>query len=300
MPASAIPALSYWPTAWAERTTSANDAQQLLAAAPSVVLLVHGYNNNPTEASAAYEQFRRYQTPEVRAALVSVYWPGDNWEGPLYYMQAIGKARRVAPLLAADLYAAARRRGYYRIDLIAHSLGARLVLETLRELLALLRVAPLPGLTIGRVVLMAGAVPTAYLEDEARQEASLHAPLQAAEGVLSLYSEKDPVLHWAFPLGQSVVGERFLPVALGRRAWSDGGRLPRPVRQERNVGAGHSDYWGGDSPRTAQLRQAAGFIRTFLPQLGTPPARTTARYDLPTRDTTSARATAASRELRNR
>lgn len=266
--------VSYRPTARSPRGTSPEAARALLAKAPGAVLLLHGYNNGEKDARAAYDQFLRYQ-PEARAPVVGVLWPGDNWTGPLYYMQAIGVAERTAPLLAADLHAAAQRWPTYHLDIIAHSLGTRLALETVQRLLELLRARPVPGLRLGRLVLMAGAVPTAYLDATIDTPNTLADVLPRLEGVMSLYSEKDRVLQWAFPLGQSVVGERVLPVALGRRQWGGGNAVLPPLRQERNAGAGHSDYWGGSSRNKEQLRQAATFIKQFVPRLGQEPSRPT-------------------------
>lgn len=244
---------------------------RILTRHSSVVLLLHGYNNDLEDASAAYTRFQGL-LGEVRANVVGVFWPGDNWEGPLYYMRAIGQAQKVAPLLAGDLHTAAWARGHYRIDIVAHSLGSRLALETIRELLDRLRTYPVPGLTIGRIVFMAGAVPTHYLEVGPGSPRSLRGAIGALEAAMSLYSEDDRVLHYAFPLGQSAAREGFLPVALGRRGWPGGALLTPALRQERNQGAGHSDYWGGGSKNEQALGQAARYVRGFI-DLGVPQVR---------------------------
>ena len=187
----------------------------------SLLLLIHGYNNTQAEASASYSLFSTLQNQlgTVTANLAGVYWPGSNWEGAAYYMQAIGQSLKVAPDLANDLYRAAQARKYLKIDIIAHSLGCRLALETIKQLLIIKNTDPsLGGLVIGQVVFMAGAVPTAYLEDINK----LRPALSAFNSTLSLYSQDDMVLHWAFPVGESLAGEGFFPVALGRKNWSGG------------------------------------------------------------------------------
>ncbi|WP_192825301.1 alpha/beta hydrolase [Rufibacter sp. LB8] len=130
------------------------------------VLFIHGYNNDQRDASAAYTRFMGLLGSPAgpNARVVGVYWPGHNWEGALFYMQAIGKAKEVAPKLAQDLYTQARNRGYLKVDIVAHSLGCRLTLETVREILALRRRDGerhiLPAcLVVGKVVFMAGGGP---------------------------------------------------------------------------------------------------------------------------------------------
>lgn len=268
------PAISYWPRSGGIRYLPYRELRSVLLSHRSVVLLIHGFNNDERDAAAAYNRFLGYQRElgTVTGNVVGVYWPGDNWEGPLYYMKAVGQAQRVATYLAADLHLAAEVAGVYRIDIIAHSLGSRLALETIRELRARLRTVPLPGLTIGRVAFLAGAVATHYLEADPADPRPLDDAIGALEAGLNLFSEADRVLHLAFPPGQTLAGEGLLPTALGRQEWP-GGRLRTPaLHQQRNDSADHSDYWGGSSGNERALRQAARAIREFLP-LGPPPAR---------------------------
>jgi len=190
--------------------TAIESSPELLKRSSSILFLIHGYNNDQPDASSAFNSFAELQMElgAVRANLVGVYWPGDNWENGAYYMQAIGKVKALAPRFARDIRAAAAARGYLRIEIIAHSLGCRLALEVLRELAD----NPSPALVIGKIIFMAAAVPTFYF----REGRPLRAAYAMIEGSKSLYSEADRVLHWAFPLGQSLMGEGFFPTALGR------------------------------------------------------------------------------------
>jgi pimeloyl-ACP methyl ester carboxylesterase len=253
--------------------TGVINPETALTSVGPLILLIHGYNNNRIEAEKSYEQFFRRQREvagEVHANVVSVYWPGDNWEGPVFYMQALGQVAKVAPALAADLCKAAEQRGILRLSIIAHSLGCRLTLETLAEIKRLNKTGQIP-IHVDRVIFMAGAVPVCYLE--ADDDGRLLPALESVQKAGNLFSRKDSVLHYAFPLGQTLGEGLLFPVALGRKYWSGGVSLPSMSQQQENDGAGHSDYWGGDSGKINQLKQAAAFIRGFIPGLGTPPPR---------------------------
>ncbi len=189
-----------------------------------VILLLHGYNNNEAQALASYNQFLSKLGGAVPAYVVGIYWPGDNWEGPVYYMQSMAHVRQVAALLARDIYNAAANTRYLQIDMVAHSLGNRLVLETMKRLQALMAQsattgnAHAPALVIGNMAFMAGAVPISYLGD-ARP---LYDAITGFGKTLSLYSHKDLVLHYGFLRGESLLEEGMLPIALGRRYWAGG------------------------------------------------------------------------------
>src|SRR5579863_5109706 len=156
------PSISYWQGNGTQVRATGNPTPATALNQTSLLLLIHGYNNSQVEASAAFNRFLQLQqnTRTITANLVGVFWPGYNWEGPLYYMQSIGQAELVAPNLAQDLYKAAQIRKYLKIDIVAHSLGCRLALETIKQLLQIKQTDPsLGGLVIGQVAFMAGAVP---------------------------------------------------------------------------------------------------------------------------------------------
>lgn len=295
------PAISYWPRAGGIRYLPYHELRSVLARHRSVVLLLHGFNTNERDASASYERFMRLQQElgMVTGNVVGVYWPGDNWEGPLYYMKAVGQAQRAATYLAGDLHLAAELAGVYRIDIVAHSLGTRLALETIRELRARLDSHPVPGLKIGRIVFLASAVPTHYLEVDPASPRPLEGAIAAVEAALNLYSEADRVLHLAFPPGQTAAGEGFLPTALGRREWAAGRLRTPPLEQRRNPGADHSDYWGGTSRNERALREAARAVRDFI-ALGPPAARQVPVREIEPRVVGSGRLPGAPRVLEGR
>ncbi len=222
------------------------------------VLLVHGYNNTEGQAAAAYLGFRGRQyeqfpalAPEaLEARLADAFWPGDaKWWGPfdlldfLFYPAAVGVARDEAPAALAE--AIGRIPFLVELEVVAHSLGCRLALETLD----LLRRAG--GPSIGRVCLMAAAVPCEFVEAGGRFEPLLLSLQASFTEVRVLHSTSDLVLGLAFLAGQPAAGEPS-EAALGYRGPPPG--MPgfgANVSDFRVPHAGHGDYWGQGPDRTA-------------------------------------------------
>jgi pimeloyl-ACP methyl ester carboxylesterase len=266
------PYISYWSGSGTGIRSTADRQPSTALNQSSLVLLIHGYNNDQAEASAAYNNFIAHLNKiiNINANLVGVYWPGANWEGPLYYMQALGQVEKIAPGFAQDLYQAAQARKYLKIDIVTHSLGGRLAMELIKELLKIKAGDPsLGGLVINRIVMMAGAVPVSYLQDINQMKPAL----AAFQATASLYSMQDTVLHWAFPAGQTVAGQGFFPVALGRKYWVGGDFSTPKVKQTENRGADHGYYWGAENSENPTEDVAAGAVNDFL-TLGSPKVRT--------------------------
>lgn len=258
----------------------------------TVLFLVHGYNNPQDKASQSYQHFVA-RLGKVFPSIVGVYWPGDNWTGGAYYIEALERAKVIAGRFARDIHLAAAGSGGLAIVFAAHSLGCRLALETIRALSFLLQTQPIDGLTVSRTVLMAGAVPTYLLKESKDLNLAVRA---LSVSTKSLYSKSDRVLHYAFPLGESLAGEGFFPTALGRKKWDGSNAVVPTMEQVENDGANHSDYWGGTSSNSKALSCAASEVRAFLPTGGlSTPARETA-----TRASPGGRSQEDSRETPNR
>jgi pimeloyl-ACP methyl ester carboxylesterase len=269
-----------------------------------LLLLIHGYNNGLKASEDAYRGFEALQrelarldddTPVAGGRLVQVYWPGDaDWGivSPLFYPWSIEHARQTAAALANTLARAARESGHKQLDIVAHSMGCRLTLELLKALRGK------SDITVGRVVLMAGAVPTFMLEPRPdRHELRAAFDKVLSEAGLSLYSSSDLVLSVAFRLGQSAAtGEGFFPTALGHEFWADA-VAPANLTQKENPNAGHSDYWGwNQKPQSlACARTANAMIKEFL-RFEQPGDRECAERETLGRETPDERATGAARE----
>ena len=244
--------------------------------AKGLVVLVHGYNNDRNAAVAAYEGFfaRQREIAQLVAerALADnkifseVYWAGDaDWGfvSFLCYMGAVGNARQTGVHFAELLARLAERAEPLEVQLVGHSLGCRVVFEALRHLGAV------ANLRVTHVVFMAAAVPLSLLEapaDQQRLRYSFDQVMRRSQGAArSLFSPDDIVLTGAFPAGQSLASgpEGFMPVALGRDFWQ---ALIEPPRftQHQVHGANHSDYWGWNSKKLAQARDAQQHVHQFL------------------------------------
>jgi hypothetical protein len=236
-----------------------------------VVLLIHGFNVTEDEAFGTY---RRFCTEQQRLAdldasgavsddraFIEVDWPGGidaakavSWAG---YWLAILQAEKLGPRIAADLDTVARRLGHLSLEIVAHSLGCRLAIETLRALG--------PNITVTGIVFQAAAVDVEQLESAHDRYGLRSALLNARCRIHSLYSEGDQVLLLAFPGGQALeaAGWKKVPTALGHTRWDQSSILGTALRQVQIAGAGHSDYWGGEG-KPKQVRNAQYEVRKAL------------------------------------
>ena len=232
----------------------------------SCLVLVHGFNNTDSEAATAYFAFRERQTEinppaaPLDAYFGDAYWPGDaHWWGwfdkadALVYPISVGTAKRAAAEVARLIWEMPR---LLRVDFIAHSLGTRLVIETL----ALLRQRTRPR--VGRVCLMAAAIPSEMFERGGRFFELLRQMQGERTQFYVLHSMQDTVLHAAFPIGQRFAGEpscralgRFGPTA-AMPGYGD------TLRGEEVQGAGHGHYWGQEL--TGGARKATELAGAFL------------------------------------
>ena len=234
------------------------------------LVLVHGFNNSDGGAAAAYFAFRKAEKgifnpvdPGVfERRFGDAFWPGDaDWSffdklDFLVYPKAVHTAVKAAKELDMLL---AKMPNLERVDFIGHSLGCRVILETL----VLLRKRTLP--MIGRVVLMAAAVPAEMLERGGRFFDLLMELWAEGIEIRVLYSKADKTLHFAFPPGQSLAGRKE---ASGRALGRDGPTVMMPgwektLTGEPVEGADHSDYWGDGKPAPSAkaTRKAGTFLR---------------------------------------
>ena len=136
----------------------------------------------------------------------------------LFYPAKMQAVRDSAARLAEFLLALRGPNGSpMQIVLVAHSLGNRLSLEMITDLLAQ------PNRTWGRIegfVLMAAAVIVGDVDTRGRLS-----PAAKSVRTRTLFSEADNVLHWAFPPGETAALEGFFPQAVGRfgnpSTWTD-------------------------------------------------------------------------------
>ncbi|MBI2421644.1 MAG: alpha/beta hydrolase [Candidatus Hydrogenedentes bacterium] len=158
-----------------------------LKRASSITFVTHGYNVTEKDGKYRLSNFVRMLGDTGQDAIVSVLWPGDNWLGALAYpfkgRMADDTGRRLA------LYIRDAGLGGASLSFVSHSLGARVVMETIKAL---------PNTyAFNQVCLMAAAV-----DDDCLTVLKQYQPLMhRIRRVAVLASKWDSVLLAAYPLG---------------------------------------------------------------------------------------------------
>ena len=227
------------------------------------VLFVHGFNDSQKFADCAYRQFLALFSSQLngsaRPNVVRFFWPGDQpnaIKSTLDYVgardHAIVSARLLAEFLAA--HAATLPTGL-NLDVVAHSMGNRIILETWKQLRA--TSAPV---NVRTLCLMAAAVTTSSIEDASGGPHSLWSEAASIAHSAVMSSTGDDVLRFAFPPGETLCHEGFFPEAVGRFGhpagviWSSHASFNR---------FGHADYWvTPDSALVAAAAMNYGVPRT--------------------------------------
>lgn len=153
----------------------------------NVVLATHGFNvnrNNGLHSLSCWSN--KCQLPST-FIMVGVLWPGDSayfpvMDYPAEGMEAIKSGRVLASFLNQYL------TQVQTLSLVSHSLGARVILQTLAEL----------NFNIDRLILMAGAIEDDCLVNEYADAA------KKARQIYVIASNKDWVLEFAFPIGNPI------------------------------------------------------------------------------------------------
>jgi hypothetical protein len=156
-----------------------------------LVLATHGFNVDQASGLQALSLWEQACPLPPNALFVGVLWPGDSRIPILVdYVYEGVEAIASGKLLAAYLNRCATDAA--SLSLASHSLGARMVLETVRGLA--------PDVQVRQLTLMAGAIENDCLTREYADEAA------RVQQITTLASTQDAVLQWAFPAG-NLVGE---------------------------------------------------------------------------------------------
>jgi esterase/lipase superfamily enzyme len=173
------------------RLTLATPTLDMLQQCTDVAFLVHGFNVSRADGMAELTFFGERLTALGGGAAVAVLWPGDSSFGPLSYPFETNKADDSAVELAAFIGDQLPQRP--RISFIGHSLGCRVVMETVRQLW-------IKDIPVAQVCLMAAAIDDDSLGVAVEYQRA--AQFTARTGVL--YSPSDTVLKDAYPIGNLV------------------------------------------------------------------------------------------------
>jgi len=232
-----------------------------------VLILVHGFDDSFNDAADCYKMFLddlSADFPTYIGQIAEFYWPGDS---PLKIISTLSYPNQIAPAiesahrLSAYLWTLkGARNGPMEMSFVGHSLGCRVVLE----LLALWTGGMPPSIRLATVVLMAAAVLVKHVD----QGGQLRAAATLSDDELVLSSRGDPVLHWAFPLGETVAREGFFPTAVGRfggpqQTW----KASLPMFDSGKPYT-HGSYWPGNESANAVATALGGAPPRMLATAG--------------------------------
>jgi Alpha/beta hydrolase of unknown function (DUF900) len=203
-----------------------------------ILIGIHGFNVSRPNGIAClsnWESLLQLNSPSV---FVGLLWPGDSvWAHGLDYPDDARIANEAGELIAPFLDA--NFGGAASLSFASHSLGVRVVLETISKM----------SRPVRRVTIMAGAIDDNCLNTEFK-------PAAAKIGEISiLASKKDEVLSAIFPLGNLFAGI----LAAGHPWWHAGlghqgpsnpwpGNLQAPFEIPDLWKYGHGDYLRIDGP----------------------------------------------------
>jgi hypothetical protein len=210
-----------------------------------ILIATHGFNVDRASGRRCLSCWERWLSLSPRTVYVAVLWPGDSaWipavDYPIEGNEAISAGKLLASFIVTNLLDAST------FCFASHSLGARVVLQTIRGLGKRTRVRCL--------MLMAGAIDDTCLNDEYADAA------QAVDKISILASSHDEVLALAFPAGNLFAGivtrgSPYWHAALGREGPQStlGGKVQPPWHIPDPWKYGHHNYLAQASPAVAPL-----------------------------------------------
>jgi hypothetical protein len=166
------------------------DSLQAAIRGRDVLIAAHGFNVNRADGIACLSNWGSLlQLPQPYSAFIGLLWPGDSvWAHGLDYPDEPKIADEAGALLARFLDANFQNAA--SISFASHSLGARVVLETISQM----------SLPVRRLTLMAPAIDDDCLTTE------FQAAVARIGSISVLASKKDSVLSMDFPLGNFFAG----------------------------------------------------------------------------------------------
>jgi hypothetical protein len=230
-----------------------------------VLLGTHGFHVNRANGISNLSHWCEWLRLGDNGFFVGVLWPGDSrWIPYLDYPIEGNEAIKSGQLLAE--YLVAKFTGANSLSFASHSLGARVVLETIQNLPS--------SFTLRTVTMMAGAVDDTCLSSEYQTAVTRVGKISV------LASRCDDVLKWAFPAGNPAAGivtrgDTYWHGALGRYG-------PNPSDQPSNLwkspilpdswGFGHGSYINCSGPAVGPPAESGSFFPPplIVPAEGTP------------------------------
>jgi hypothetical protein len=235
-----------------------NEAQ--LRAESSIAFLVHGFNVNRSDGKDSLLRFAANLPARSETAYVAVLWPGDHWSRAASYSfegtDADDSARALTRYIGDVI-----RRGT-NLSFVSHSLGGRVVMETVKRLNQ-------AHYNIRQVCLLAPAIDDFSLA----HEATYLKAVPKAQRVAVLASRGDRVLKYAYPAGDLLQAFAYFwrdtfGLALGYRGPKerDGHAVPAQVYHLQipdNRSSDHGHYLPAEPP-TLNQRSSVAFTSEVL------------------------------------
>ena len=171
---------------------------QALVGHEQVTFLIHGFNVDEPSGIQSLSKLAEELSASVSGAIVFVLWPGDSPIGPLSYSFTEGEQAKDTALELARFIETHVTRSI-PVNFVAHSLGCRVALETIKRLYHMARgrkgIYP-----VKQVCLLAAAVDDYCLSIPANYKPAA----ERAERVVVLSSVSDNVLRLIYPLGDLI------------------------------------------------------------------------------------------------
>lgn len=230
-----------------------------------VLLGTHGFHVNRADGIRNLSHWTEWLQLGPNGFFVGVLWPGDSrWvpfiDYPVEGNEAIHSGRVLADYLQRNF------AGVNSFSFASHSLGARIMLQTIRDLKQAFK--------LKTITMMAAAIDDTCLVDEYRDAA------QQVEKISVLASSHDEVLKLAFPGGNLLSGiltrgEPYWHGALGRYGPNPPDR-PAKLQQTPNLpdlwDFGHHSYINCKGNPTGRPAESGPFvIPQVVPPQGTNP-----------------------------
>lgn len=155
-----------------------------------ILVLVHGYNNEPEDVHNAYAIIENRIASSVANEnayhqIIGYIWPGGD--DPLDYFSAKGRANALARRFGIWLQRMSDNE--ITVDVMGHSMGPRVILKALKTR---------PAQVVRNVFMMAAAVDNESIE----MDEEFYPSTKRSKNVFVFHSKHDPVLKTAYRIAE--------------------------------------------------------------------------------------------------
>ncbi len=243
--------------------------ERALVGYDQVTFLIHGFNVDEEEGISGLSKLATILPSAQTGAIVFVLWPGDSALGVVSYPfteghQANDTALELSRVIENHVHPETP------INFIAHSLGSRVTMETVKKLHAMANGQKTPY-PVNQICLMAAAIDNFSLSEPDDYRAAT----ERANRVAVLSSVEDEILRFIYPLGDLVQAFVFFwkesagkalgyqgPIPVKSWFWGETHSIPgnvhsEPILKEHNMD--HGDYLPPEKENKKEWTAAASF-----------------------------------------